>query len=547
MNKKYSKKLLIGLIAVSGISMSFMSNNYFEISKNLDLFATLYKELNTYYVDELDSEELMRTGINAMLKSLDPYTSFYTEEDMEGYNMQISGKYGGIGAMIKTQGDFVIISEPYEDFPAHKAGLIAGDIIVEIDGVSFKGKNSEDVSNTLRGAPGTKVNLTIEKPSTGERVKKTLVREEIKIKSVPYYGVIDEVGYVVLHSFTNHCSDDLKIALKELKKENPKGIILDLRSNPGGLLQEAVNVSNLFIDKNKEIVTTKGKGNSIDKPFKTRKSAFDSEIPLAILTNDRSASASEIVSGVIQDYDRGVIVGERTFGKGLVQSTKDVGYNSKLKLTTAKYYLPSGRCIQAIDYSGKYKDGAEKIPDSLRTVYKTTNGRKVYDAGGVDPDIEVESEELKDLTVSLFMKQHFFDYATEFVAKNPSIETPDKFSISDANFDEFVKYLSDKDYDYTTESEELLEKLKETAEKEQLFDDLKDDITSLETKIKHDKEKDLYKYKDQLKEYLESEIVTRYYNQKGRIQASLDDDPFVLEAIKILKNPTDYQKLLKGN
>jgi len=532
-----SKKILLPIIIASVLSLSFVDGNYFEIDKNLKLFSSLFKELNKSYVDELQVEKMMHTGIDAMLESLDPYTTFYPEEDIEGFKMQMTGKYGGIGALIRKQDDYVIIAEPYEGFPAHDARLIAGDKIIEIDGVPFKGKSTEDVSNTLRGTPGSKVDLVIEKPGSSKKVKLTLTREEIKISSVPYYGMIDDIGYVILNSFTNDCSSELKDAIVELKKNNPKGLILDLRSNPGGLLNEAVNVSNLFIDKGKEVVRTKGKEENSDKPFKTRRAGFDTEIPLVVLTSGGSASASEIVSGVMQDYDRGVIVGEKTFGKGLVQSTKDIGYNSKLKLTTAKYYLPSGRCIQAIDYSGKYKDGAVKVPDSLRTKYKTIAGRIVRDAGGIDPDVEVEDEEFSKLVMSLYIKQYFFHYATDFVQKNPSIASPSEFKVTDEIYADFSTFLSGKDYDYKTQSEILLEELKKRAEKEEIMDQIKENVESLETKIKHDKAQDLIKYKSQVSEFLEGEIVTRYYNQKGRIEASLDTDPFVLEAVETLKDP----------
>jgi len=538
------------VIAIATVALSLFSftigGKYFEISKNLDLFVSLYAELNTYYVDDLDTEELMEEGINAMLQSLDPYTVYYPEEEMEGYNMQMTGKYGGIGSLINKSEEYVIISEPYEGFPAQKAGLVAGDRIIEINGESFVGKQSDDVSKVLRGAPGTEVTLTIEKPRTGERSTIKLVREEVEIKSVPFAGMVDNnIGYIRLTSFTNDCSKDVKEALANLNKDNDlKGVILDLRGNPGGLLQEAVNISNLFIERGKEVVKTKGRIREWEKTFKTRFSPVDTEMPIVVLTSRGSASASEIVSGVIQDYDRGVIIGERTFGKGLVQSTKDVGYNAKLKLTTAKYYLPSGRCVQAIDYSGKYKDGSDKIPDSLRTAYKTTNDRIVYDAGGVDPDIKVEAEELSQIVISLIRKQLVFDFSSDFVAKNATIASARDFKITDAIFDDFVGFIADKEYDYKTQSEELLKDLKENAEKEKYYESIKQEITQLETKIKHDKEKDLYKYKGQIKEYLESEIVTRYHHQKGRIEATLDDDPFVMEAAKVLNNTAQYNKIL---
>lgn len=545
-SKKYICAFAIGAVTLS--SFGFSANNYFEISKNLDLFVSIYQNLNKFYVDDLNPEELLEEGIDAMLESLDPYTTYYPEEALDGYNMAITGKYGGIGALIRTVDDYVIIAEPYEDFPADKAGLVAGDRIVEIEGISFKGKSSNDVTEVLRGTPGTKVNIVIEKPLNNERIKKVLVREQIAIPSVPYYGMADDgIGYIILNSFTNECSKDVKEAIKELQKETElKGLVLDLRSNPGGLLQEAINISSLFIPKGKEVVSTRGKKAEWQKNYNTRMNPIADDLPLAILTNRASASASEIVAGVMQDYDRAVIVGERTFGKGLVQSTKDLGYKTKLKLTTAKYYLPSGRCIQAIDYSGKYKDGAEKIPDSLRTVFKTENGRTVYDAGGVDPDLEVELEELSRIAISLFRKQLYFNFATEFVQANPSIAEPKDFKITDEIYSQFVQYISDKDYDYVTESEEILNELIENAKDENYFESIESDVTDLQSKIKHDKEKDLQKHKAQISEYLESEIVTRYFKQKGRIAAGLDTDPAVLEAVGALKDAGRYQAVLNG-
>lgn len=545
-NRKYIWALTIGAVALT--SFGFSANKYFEISKNLDLFVSIYQNLNKFYVDDLNPEELLEEGIDAMLESLDPYTTYYPEEALDGYNMAITGQYGGIGALIRTVDDFVIIAEPYEDFPADKAGLIAGDRIVEIEGIPFKGKTSNDVTEVLRGTPGTKVNMVIEKPLTNERVKKVLIREQISIPSVPYYGMAEDgIGYIILNSFTNECSKDVKEAIKALQKEGElKGLVLDLRGNPGGLLQEAINISSLFIPKGKEVVRTRGRKEEWQKNYNTRMNPIAGDLPLAILTNRASASASEIVAGVMQDYDRAVIVGERTFGKGLVQSTKDLGYKTKLKLTTAKYYLPSGRCIQAIDYSGKYKDGAEKIPDSLRTVFKTENGRTVYDAGGVDPDLEVGLEELSRIAISLFRKQLYFNFATEFVQATPNIADPKDFKITDEIYSQFVQYIADKDYDYVTESEEILNELIENAKEENYFESIEMDVTDLQSKIKHDKEKDLEKHKAQISEYLESEIVTRYFKQKGRIAAGLDTDPAVIEAVSALKDAGRYQAVLKG-
>ncbi|MFK7906753.1 MAG: S41 family peptidase [Chitinophagales bacterium] len=554
MIKEFKPLNVLALLLFSIISLSFAasrsSSSQFEISKNLDIFATMFKELDMYYVDEVDPEKLIRTGIDAMLNSLDPYTTFYSEEDMEGYRMQTTGKYGGIGALIRRTDDYVIISEPYEDFPAFKAGLIAGDKILEIDGVPAKGKSTDEVSKMLKGKPGTSVELTIERFGDGNPIVKNLTRDEVKIKNVPYYGLLEDkkTGYIRLGNFTEDCSKEVSNALKELKKtHNIESVVLDLRGNPGGLLNEAISVANIFVDKGQEIVSTKGRKQEWSNSYKSKQVPVDLEIPLAVLVDRGSASASEIVAGVIQDLDRGIIIGQRSFGKGLVQTTKVVGYNSKVKLTTAKYYLPSGRCIQAIDYSGGYNDNLEKISDTLRTAFKTKNGRKVYDAGGVDPDIKTELDTYANISQSLMGKQLIFLYVNEYRLNHPTIPTPDKFELVQADYDDFVKFVGDKDYDYTTSSERLLKDLEDSAKEEKYLEVIQEDLDNLTSKIKHDKQKDLYKFQEEVEQLLEYEIVSRYFYQTGRIQESLEDTKEIKAALEVFADADKYKQLLKGN
>jgi len=554
MIKEFKPLNVLALLLFSIISLSFAasrsSSSQFEISKNLDIFATMFKELDMYYVDEVDPEKLIRTGIDAMLNSLDPYTTFYSEEDMEGYRMQTTGKYGGIGALIRRTDDYVIISEPYEDFPAFKAGLIAGDKILEIDGVPAKGKSTDEVSKMLKGKPGTSVELTIERFGDGKPIVKNLTRDEVKIKNVPYYGLLEDkkTGYIRLGNFTEDCSKEVSNALKKLKTtHNIESVVLDLRGNPGGLLNEAISVTNIFVDKGQEIVSTKGRKQEWSNSYKSKQVPIDTEIPLAVLVDRGSASASEIVAGVIQDLDRGIIIGQRSFGKGLVQTTKVVGYNSKVKLTTAKYYLPSGRCIQAIDYSGGYNDNLEKISDTLRTAFKTKNGRKVYDAGGVDPDIKTELDTYANISQSLMSKQLVFLYVNEYRLNHPTIPTPDKFELVQADYDDFVKFVGDKDYDYTTSSERLLKDLEDSAKEEKYLGVIQEDLDNLTSKIKHDKQKDLYKFQEEIEQLLEYEIVSRYFYQTGRIQESLEDTKEIKAALEVFANADKYKQLLKGN
>lgn len=545
------KKILILSIAfISLFSFSFVGDEFFEISKNLDIFGTLYKELNYYYVDDVDPAKLMREGIDAMLKSLDPYTNFISESEIEDYRFQTTGKYGGIGALIRQKGDYVIIAEPYKDYPAQKNDLRPGDVILEIDGESAKGKNTSEVSKVLKGQPGTEVKLLIRRQWNGKKeFLKTLQREEIKVSSVPFAGMLnEEVGYIRLTNFTEKVGKDVREAFNSLKINHPemKSIVFDLRGNPGGLLNEAINVSNVFVSKGQEIVSTKGKINEWDKLYKTLEEPVDAQMPLAVLVDRGSASASEIVSGAIQDLDRGVVVGQKTYGKGLVQTTRVLSYNTQLKVTTAKYYVPSGRCIQAIDYSHRNDDGSVgKIPDSLKTAFKTKTGRIVYDGGGIEPDTTIEMEEYPNLIISLLTEDLFFEYANEYRNKHDSIVTPDKFELTDKDFDDFVAFLSTKEYDYKTKTEEELEHLEQSVKREKYYDVISNDLKNMREKILKDKKKnDLYKFKEDIEEILLLEIVSRYYYQEGRLQASLKKDEDVNTAISILKNEDLYRSIL---
>ncbi|MCR9290498.1 MAG: S41 family peptidase [Bacteroidetes bacterium] len=541
--KKRPLKILGMLVVLLfGISTTFTSDHgkYFEIAKNIEIFTNLYKEINTHYVDELDPGKLMRIGVDAMLESLDPYTNYISESEIEGFRYITEGKYNGIGAQIKIIDDYITITQPYENSPAFKAGLKAGDQLIAVDGKAAKGKTAEEVNEILKGYPGTEVELTVKRPGESKHLKINLIRDEVSVPNVPYSGMVsDNVGYVALTTFTREAGRNVGNALKKLKEENEnlKGIILDLRGNGGGLLAEAVNVSNVFIPKSALIVTTKGKVKDWDRSFKTLNKPIDEDINLAVLINHGSASASEIVSGVIQDFDRGVLIGQRSYGKGLVQNTRDIGYNSKVKMTTAKYYIPSGRCIQSVEYmEGEPAD----IPDDKRAKFKTQNGRQVLDGGGVSPDIIIDEDADSDILKTLSNKHLIFKFVTEFVLKNESVSSVEEFNFTD--WDGFVQYLAKNNFDYNTESEKLLKELKGQAEKDGYI--VTADIETLENKIIEAKKNDLNNNKEAIIDMIEKEIASRYFYEKGKIEIGLRNDIEIKQAVSLLNNDTEYKKAL---
>ena len=538
--------VIVFLLFTNVLSTTAQNTNYFETSKNIEIFTDLYKELDMFYVDEINSGDLIKTAIDEMLESLDPYTTYIPESDIEDYRFMTTGQYGGIGSMISKRGEYVFISEPYEGFPAQKAGLMAGDKIIEVNGKSAKGKSTEELSSVLKGQPNTEVTILLERD--GKTFTTTFNREQVTVKSVPYYGFLkDGIAYIKLRSFTRNCANDIKEALTDLKSQQElKGIILDLRSNPGGLLNESIDIVNLFVEKGEEIVVTKGKIKDWEKSYKARKNPLDLETPLIVLINSNSASASEIVSGSIQDLDRGVIIGRRSYGKGLVQQSRKLSYNSQLKVTVAKYYIPSGRCIQALDYSNRNEDGSVgKVPDSLTSTFYTRNGREVKDGGGVMPDIKIKNDEVADITISIIRKRLIFDFATQFKYKNEEIVAVEEFEITDEIFNDFISFLEDKEYEYTTATEEALDIFKEITDEEGTTELIENEFKLLLEKIRSNKKNDLQNSKQELKEFLANEIVSRYYYQEGRIIERLQHDKDIEESLRLLENLDEYESILK--
>jgi len=536
---------MITVLFLSGIlAFSVKNDRLFALAKNIDIFATLVRELDSYYVDEIDPDKLVTIGINAMLEELDPYTEYIPEENLADFRMLTTGEYAGIGALIGNRGDGNMIIMPYTGFPAQNAGLRIADYIIQIDTTNVSKMGTSDVSTLLKGPPNTEVNLKIKR--NADTLDFKVIRKKIAIKNVPYYGKLDsKTGYIKLSDFTTNAGNEVRNALVDLKSQGIERLILDVRDNPGGLLNEAVEIVNIFIPKGKEVVKTIGKLENVNFTYKTTKTPIDKDIPLIVLLNERSASASEIVAGALQDYDRAVLVGRKSFGKGLVQTTIPLSYNSQMKITTAKYYIPSGRCIQAIDYLQSRESGElTSVPDSLRKEFKTKNGRIVRDGAGIEPDQKVESISYAPISYSLVARNHIFDFATEYFYKHSQISDASSFSISDKDYNDFVRWLEGKEYDYTTFLQKSMEEMKKNAEKVDYYSEIKAQIEELEKRINHSKEQDLITHKAEIRKILSEEIISRYYFQEGMIAAGLGDDVDLVAARKYFDQPEKFRLVL---
>ena len=545
--RKHRVRLLSVLAGLCLISAT-VTDPYFEITKNLEIFTSVFKELNIYYVDETDPGALMKKAIDEMLKSLDPYTVYYPESKIEDAMFMQTGQYGGIGTLVNTIHGKITITEPYQGYPAAKAGLIAGDVILKINGKSVVGKKHDEVTDQLTGTPGSTVEIEFQRPGETSTRTAKITREEIKVPDVPYFSMLPDstTGYIQLTGFTQTASQEVRAAYTNLKQRNMQRLILDLRGNGGGLLREAVAIVNFFVPKGTKIVETKGRNEEWNKEYTAINDPLDTQIPLVVLVDHGSASASEIVSGSLQDLDRAVILGEESYGKGLVQQTKDLIYNTKMKLTVAKYYTPSGRCIQRLDYSNRDASTGkvDAKADSLLQVFKTANGREVLDGRGIAPDVQVKEDLSSHLLEALFENWIIFDWVTQYQQEHATIPTPSAFSMSDQEYTRFIEYAKTHDFHYDTQTEKLYQDLINTAKEENYYTGSENEFQALLRKIEPNKEDDLNKFKPQIKRVLESEIVTRYYYQRGRSENTLREDAYIIRALKVFRD--EHQQILRG-
>ena len=549
------KKVLISLLMVLLAASAFAQidrDHDFKTAKNMDIFNSIYKNLDLMYVDTLDAQEVVGNGIKAMLGSLDPYTTYYPEEKVNELKNMLTGKYAGVGAVVRYnfQLQRVCISEPYENMPAAEVGLKKGDIILSIDNEDMTNKDVAYVSDHLRGDPGTSFIIKVKRPSTGKTLKMKITRRTIQMPFLPYYGMLEGgFGYINFNSFTDNCAKDVRRAFIDLKKQGAKGLVFDLRNNGGGSVSEAVSIINMFLPKGKTVLKMQGKLQRSNKEYKTSVEPVDSVMPMVVLVNGNSASASEIMSGSLQDYDRAIILGTRTYGKGLVQTTMDLPYNGQMKLTTAKYYIPSGRCVQALNYKHSKGGYVEHVPDSLTKVFYTANGREVRDGGGVKPDVEVKPDSLPNIAFYLAgardSNEVMLNYEVDYIAKHPTIAPAKDFALTDADYDEFKARVLKADFKYDRETEKYLKDLEKLAKFEGYYDDAKPEFEALKKKLSHNVAKDLDYNKEYIKQLLENEIVAAYYFQAGAIQNSLRYDKQIKEAVKLLNSPEEYSKILR--
>jgi carboxyl-terminal processing protease len=545
---KYKRQVFFTGIFVLALGTWSFKDDLFQISKNLDVFASVYKEVNVNYVDDINSAKMIKTGVDAMLDGLDPYTEFVPESEIEDYKLHyVSTQYGGIGAGIFERNGKIFVSDVFSGFPAQKADIRPGDELVKINDIPLEGKNNDQVGLLLKGAKGAGIKLVLKRDGA-QPVEKTLVRDEIKQPNVSYYGMVDgNMGYIKLDRFLENSADEVTNALVSIKKNNPNGIILDLRSNGGGILQEAVKIVNLFVAKDVEVVSQRGKIREKNATYTTVSEPLEPNLPLVVLVNSHSASASEIVAGSLQDLDRAIIIGQRSYGKGLVQQTFNLPYNSLVKITIAKYYVPSGRCIQEIDYTHRKDDGSVvKVADSLIHEFKTKDGRSVYDGSGIYPDIFIKQDHFANITEALVSKLLIFDYATAYRNTHPKLDNARTFSLTDADYADFVKYLADKNYSYNTSSEKILTDLKSAATKEKQFGDIQSEYDALKAKMEANKKNDLQLHKDEIKEVLENEIASRYYYEQGRYETNFKYDKELAQAVKVMQDKEMVASILKG-